>query len=108
MAALIQGLRGRVPHNQQHTTKAVKRLKQYQCDECEYAATKVSNLKRHKESKHEGIRYTCDQCEYVTTGSSHLKQHIKSKHEGIRYPCDQCGYAATQLRYLKKHKESKH
>ena len=44
----------------------------------------MSSLKRHKESKHEGIRYPCDQCGYAATTVSNLKQHKESKHEGIR------------------------
>ena len=36
------------------------------CDQCDYAALTLGDLKRHKESKHEGIRYPCDQCDYVT------------------------------------------
>ena len=86
--------------------KSCKKLKQfdekYLCDQCEYAATKASQLKRHKESKHEGIRYPCDQCEYAATRVSSLKQHKESKHEGFRYQCDQCEYAATEIGRLKK------
>ena len=31
--------------------------------QCDYIATEVSNLKRHKEYEHEGIKYPCDMCE---------------------------------------------
>ena len=30
----------------------------YPCTECDYVATKASNLKQHKKSKHEGIRFS--------------------------------------------------
>ena len=78
--------------------------KLYSCDQCEYAATTSSSLKRHKESKHEGIRYPCDQCEYTATTAGNLKEHKKSKHEGITYPCDQCEYFATTAGSLIVHK----
>ena len=77
----------------------------YPCDQCEYAATRYSDLMTHKISKHEGIpvtylltyRYPCDQCGFVANQLSDLKKHIESNHEGIRYPCDQCEYAATHF-----------
>ena len=52
----------------------------YPCDQCEYAATEIGSLKKHKESKHEGIRYPCDQCDYSATHISNLKKHKKRKH----------------------------
>ena len=106
----------------------------YPCDQCDYAGTKPSNLKRHKEIKHEGIRYPsqiydssktpkirrsivgkidgedsyrCEYCDYKGSRAAVYK-HSKSKHEGVRYPCDQCNYAANQLAHLKKHKENIH
>ena len=56
----------------------------YQCLQCEYFTTNVSNLKRHERSKHKEVRYSCDQCEYSATDKSNLKQHKISKHEGVR------------------------
>ena len=40
--------------------------------------------------------YPCDQCEYTGSRDA-LRKHKLSKHEGIRYPCDQCEYAATSV-----------
>ena len=45
---------------------------------------------------------------YAATKLSHLKIHKESKHEGIRYPCGKCIYAATDLGKLGRHKQSKH
>ena len=56
----------------------------YSCDQYEYFVTLLSNLKRYKESKHEGIRYSCDKCRYFATLVSNLKQDKEAKHEGIR------------------------
>ena len=80
----------------------------YSCDQCEYSATKASNLKIHKRNVHEGVRYPCEQCEYVASEESSLRQHTKSKHDGIRFPCDQCEYVATRRSILNQHKKSKH
>ena len=32
-------------------------------------------------------KHACDQCQYSTNKPSNLKQHKESKHEEVRYPC---------------------
>ena len=46
-----------------------------------------SNLIRHIESRHEGVRYPCSECEFISTRANELKIGVESKHEGVRYPC---------------------
>ena len=46
----------------------------YQCKQCEFTSKDKSNLKKHIDYKHEGIRYACGQCEYKATTTSHLKR----------------------------------
>ena len=65
---------------------------------------KIMNLK----SKIEDMKYPCDQCDYKATKKSNLFGHSKSKHEGVKYPCDQCDYKATQKRNLLRHLKSNH
>ena len=48
----------------------------------------------------------CDQCDYKATQVVHLRKHKEYKHEGVRYPCDKCDYKATLKNGLKKHKET--
>ena len=43
---------------------------------------KTEFLRQHKESKPEAIRYPCDQADYAATRASHLKQHKEYKHDG--------------------------
>ena len=45
-------------------------------------------MKKHIQSKHEGIKYPCNQCDYQATKQGSLQTHIQSKHEGIKYPCN--------------------
>ena len=52
----------------------------YPCDKCDYAATTAKNLKRHIESKHDGVRYPCDKCEYAATWKGNLKKHLNKFH----------------------------
>ena len=78
------------------------------CIQCDYVTSSAIGLKRHVESKHEGIQYFCEQCNYVSSEKGNLKKHILNKHEGIRYYCDLCDYSATRSNILKKHVDSKH
>ena len=45
----------------------------YPCDQCDYKAKNVGNLKKHVESIHDGVCYTCDQCTYKATKKGHIK-----------------------------------
>ena len=38
----------------------------YHCDECDYQATTEDNLKKHKQSKHMGVKYHCMQSLWET------------------------------------------
>ena len=57
--------------------------RKHACDQCQYSANKLSNLKQHKERKHEGVKYPCDQCTYSATTFSNLKIHKQSQHEEL-------------------------
>ena len=50
------------------------------CDKCDYKATVVSSLNRHKLSKHEGVTYPCAQCDYKATYPNNLKRHTIKVH----------------------------
>ena len=68
----------------------------YDCNQCDYRATKKSSLTRHIKSVHEGVKYDCNKCDYRATRLDNLTAHIKSIHKGIKYDCNQCDYRATQ------------
>jgi hypothetical protein len=78
------------------------------CNQCEYQTRVLVTLKRHKQSQHEGVRYLCNQCDYQAKDPGCLTRHRKSKHEGIKYSCDECEYQATLKSSLNKHKQSLH
>ena len=59
-------------------------LLRFDCDQCDYKATRKNNLLTHLKSKHEGIKYPCDQCDYKGTGKGNLSRHLKSIHEGVK------------------------
>ena len=82
--------------------------RQYPCTECEWEGATSDGLKKHTESKHEGIVYPCDECSFSSIRAFHLKHHKEAKHDGIRYPCDQCNASFVERNSLELHVESKH
>ena len=70
-------------------------ISKFECEQCEYKATKKGHLRVHTLSKHGGI-FDCDQCECKATIKNHLRVHTLSKRKGIRFDCDQCEYKARQ------------
>jgi len=41
----------------------------------------MGDLKKHIEVKHEGIRYNCDLCEYSATRPGQVRKHKESQHK---------------------------
>ena len=64
-----------------------------------------SNLKRHVEIVHEGIKnYQCQICEQKFSHSGKLQKHVKIIHEGIKdYQCHICDKKFGRSGYLKTH-----
>ena len=75
----------------------------YSCDQCEYTGTR-KQFRLHKR-KHEGFIYRCDQCEYAATDQSTLKRHKESKHEGIRYALDDLSNLSKPKESKTKHSD---
>ena len=80
----------------------------FSCDKCPYSAISKTTLKRHVESKHEGVRYPCDQCEYSSVKSWSLKKHKEAKHGGVSYSCADCDFVAPTAASLKTHNKAQH
>ena len=67
-----------------------------------------SHLRRHIESKHEGVKYACNLCDYQATQQGKLTIHIQSVHEGVKYACNQCDKQFTKQSSLTSHIQSIH
>ena len=72
------------------------------CDECDYVATKLGDLKRHKNELHGGYKYECDHCDYTCSDSSNMNKHRKSRHEGMFYTCSECEFVGTTMSTLNR------
>jgi len=47
--------------------------------------------------------YSCDQCDFTSAHPTSIKRHIQSKHEGVRYNCQVCDFDAAQIYDIKRH-----
>ena len=97
-------------HPQKSDPKAPKT---YTCtdEECKFETQYTSTLKKHIESKHEGIvRYKCDfmNCDYRTNERKSLKEHSFLHNGAFPHKCDICHKMFTRLRQMKKHKKEQH
>ena len=64
----------------------------YLCDLCEYKTRDKSNLKKQRDSKHEGFKCCSNHCKYHAKQWISIKKHKESKHGGVIHSCNQCEY----------------
>ena len=58
----------------------VHQYEAYSCEDCDFKASRRSDLVWHKKSKHEGVVYECSNCELKTSRLDNLRWHQKLKH----------------------------
>ena len=58
----------------------IKQEGKFKCESCDIVCQNNQNLNRHVRAKHEGIRHYCDQCSYAATQVSSLKRHKITQH----------------------------
>ena len=52
----------------------------FSCTDCDYTASFMQNLVKHRQAKHEGVRYPCSECDYKSTQKQNLKRHMARNH----------------------------
>ena len=40
--------------------------------------------------QHEGILHLCGECKYKLSTKSSIRKHTETKHEGVHYKCEKC------------------
>ncbi|KAL1115199.1 hypothetical protein AAG570_007230 [Ranatra chinensis] len=89
--------------NQLNRHKRVHSEKLFQCDQCDHRTNLMGNLKIHK-MRHSGEKpFLCDECDYRASDRNTLNRH-KMRHSGEKpFECDQCDYSATRMSTLRRH-----
>ena len=88
--------------------RSVHEERKYDCNQCDYIATRQDYLTTHIKIVHEGVKYVCSQCDYRATQQNSLTAHIKSVHEEVKYECNQCDHRASWKGDLTTHIQSVH
>ena len=64
--------------------EAVHRNGYYQCNECDFTAVKMEELKSHVDAVHRDGAYQCDKCDFAAMKREVLKSHVETIHrDGI-------------------------
>ena len=104
------------PIFEEQSENAGKRIKvnakdngKFPCDECEYQATRISNLRTHKAGKHTGVKFPCNECGKVFRYQSTLIKHTKAGNHGEKiFPCTECGNKFPHPKGVRRHEKQVH
>ena len=100
-----------IQHMKRHIKRVHKKIRDQECDECNYAATDKWILSQHKQNVHKvnDKKFKCETCSYTTSKKYHLKIHVEGVHNKVRnHICEECGLRVLQKAYLRQHMESVH
>lgn len=97
---------------QKHVKEVHQRIKDFQCDYCNYAASRLSHLNTHlnlvhssrKKVSNEIKNLKCEECQFRCACKGSLNRHIRAVHSGVNFKCDTCTYSSSRKDLLKRHK----
>lgn len=91
-----------------HVKAVHDKVKPHACEHCDYRAVLPTELQKHLESQHLGIKYECDVCHQLLASRSSLHTH-KKRHSGhTPFICTQCGEGYKRKTHLDGHMLRKH
>lgn len=83
-----------------------RKEKNFACGQCEYKTLFKSDLIKHQNAVHHGIRKICPHC---GKHASNLSEHIRFVHARTKnYKCNVCAYACVKPADLRKHISAVH
>jgi len=85
-----------------------EKQKRFDCDKCGKSFSSVTNLQRHDDGVHLGVKFNCDRCEQTFSQKSNLKNHIDSVHERYRFQCKVCSFTHIKKSKIIEHLEEEH
>ena len=88
----------------------------YKCPSagCDFKTKEKGYMRKHNETKHQGVRFDCNLCDYQTPFKKSLGKHIVTKHPSVSpfpWPCDvtsECNFKGLDMNELTLHKKRKH
>jgi len=88
--------------------RVLKKEKLFECNKCDFTSVHYASVRKHKLSKHDGIKYQCEKCVKSFSDSSTLLRHKKSVHDGVVYRCDLCEKTFSDGSAVTRHKKKLH
>jgi len=76
--------------------------------DCNFECMFPSDLRRHHDKVHKGIRWTCDLCDFSAGYKGDLNRHVKIVHQDYKVSCELCDYTTPKRYYLKEHMVKTH
>ena len=77
-----------IGHFNRHFSRIHDKIKNHICEDCEYATSDLSILRRHRTSVHKidlGVKtLKCGKCPYETLDRGHLARHFRRIHDKIK------------------------
>ncbi|XP_023345473.1 zinc finger protein 225 [Eurytemora carolleeae] len=90
----------------EHIRYVHRKEKNFACGQCEYKTLFKSDLIKHQNAVHHGIRKICPHC---GKHASNLSEHIRFVHARTKnYKCNVCAYACVKPADLRKHISAVH
>jgi len=85
----------------EHIRYVHRKEKAFSCAHCDYKTLFKSDLIKHENAVHHGIRKVCKHCgKHV----SNLSEHVRFVHQHAKnFKCDHCSYACVKPADLRKH-----
>ena len=77
--------------------------KSNKCNQCDYASSLASDLRRHLK-RHSGVKPNkCNQCDFASYHSGNLRRHLKTHSGDKQYKCNKCDFASSRANLLVMH-----
>ena len=85
-------------------------LQDHICNICHFKMNSRQGLSAHIKREHEGVKFNCPEegCNVSKPTRSQIKKHVDIVHKGIRHKCETCGKLMTSEGNLKSHMIKKH
>ena len=73
----------------------------FNCTQCNFTSNIRSEVKRHINIVHKGIRMDkCSFCDFTSYNKTSLKVHFKAKHEECKFLCNMCNFQTSLISKL--------
>ena len=77
--------------------------KSNKCNQCKFASSLKSSLRRHLKIHSGDKSNKCNQCDYASFEAGHLRRHLKTHSGEKSNKCIQCDYFSSDAGHLRRH-----